>query len=70
MLLQGIKEHNIDPEQSIMVGDKLSDMQAAQKAGIATRVLVRSGQSFDESAKQNADLVIDSIDDLTKRLPL
>ncbi|AUL73533.1 D-glycero-beta-D-manno-heptose 1,7-bisphosphate 7-phosphatase [Pseudoalteromonas sp. 13-15] len=70
MLLQGIKEHNIDPEQSIMVGDKLSDMQAAQKAGIATRVLVRSGQSFDESAKQHADLVIDSIDDLTKRLPL
>lgn len=70
MLLKSIEEHNIDPEQSIMVGDKLSDMQAAQKAGIATRVLVRSGQSFDESAKQHADLVIDSIDDLTKRLPL
>ncbi|XQF93252.1 D-glycero-beta-D-manno-heptose 1,7-bisphosphate 7-phosphatase [Pseudoalteromonas espejiana] len=70
MLLQGIKEHNIDPKQSIMVGDKLSDMQAAQKAGITTRVLVRSGQSFDESAKQHADLVIDSIDDLTERLAL
>lgn len=64
MLLQGIKEHNIDPKYCIMVGDKLSDMQAAKKAHIATRVLVRSGQSFDENAKQSADLVIDSINDL------
>ena len=47
-----------------MVGDKLSDMQAAKKAGITTRVLVRSGQSFDESAKQEADLIIDSISSL------
>ena len=64
MLLQGIQEHNIDPACSIMVGDKLSDMQAAKKAGITTRVLVRSGQSFDESAKQEADLIIDSISSL------
>jgi D-glycero-D-manno-heptose 1,7-bisphosphate phosphatase len=68
MLLQGIKEHNINPASSIMVGDKLSDMQAAQKAGVNTRVLVRSGQSFDESAKQHADLVIDSIRDLPSLL--
>ncbi|KHM45651.1 D,D-heptose 1,7-bisphosphate phosphatase [Pseudoalteromonas distincta] len=64
MLLQGIQEHNIDSACSIMVGDKLSDMQAAKKAGITTRILVRSGQSFDESAKQEADLIIDSISSL------
>ena len=64
MLLQAMQEHNIDPSSSVMVGDKLSDIQAAQKAAISTRVLVRSGQQFDENAKQYADLVIDSINDL------
>lgn len=64
MLLQGIKEHSIDSNRSIMVGDKLSDMQAAQKAHIATRVLVRSGQRVDESAQQHANLVINSLSEL------
>ncbi|WP_372811566.1 D-glycero-beta-D-manno-heptose 1,7-bisphosphate 7-phosphatase [Pseudoalteromonas nigrifaciens] len=64
MLLQGISEHNIDPQQSIMVGDKKSDMQAAEQAGIATRILVHSGQQFDDSAKQTADFIFNSINDL------
>ncbi|WP_372760189.1 D-glycero-beta-D-manno-heptose 1,7-bisphosphate 7-phosphatase [Pseudoalteromonas sp.] len=64
MLLQGIQEHNIDPQQSIMVGDKLSDMQAAKHAGVTTRVLVQSGQPFDNSTQQQADAVIASINDL------
>lgn len=35
MLLQAAKELNIDLGQSIMLGDRLSDMQAAQAAGLA-----------------------------------
>jgi D-glycero-D-manno-heptose 1,7-bisphosphate phosphatase len=64
MLLQGITEHRIDPSQSIMVGDKLSDMQAARQANIATRVLVRSGQTFDASTLDAADYVCDSLADV------
>ena len=65
MLLQGIAEHHIDPAaHSIMVGDKLSDMQAASKAAIGTRVLVRSGQQFDAVAIDSADHVCDSLADL------
>ncbi|KPH95501.1 D,D-heptose 1,7-bisphosphate phosphatase [Pseudoalteromonas porphyrae] len=64
MLLQGIKEHNIDPAQSIMVGDKISDMQAASAASIATRVLVRSGQRFEMSVIESAHHVCDSLADL------
>ena len=70
MLLDGIKAYNIDPQKSIMVGDKLSDMQAASKAGIAVKVLVQSGQTLDDDAKQYADLVIDSINDLPALLTL
>ncbi|MGB1291799.1 MAG: D-glycero-beta-D-manno-heptose 1,7-bisphosphate 7-phosphatase [Pseudoalteromonas sp.] len=64
MLLQGIDEHHIDATQSIMVGDKLSDMQAASNANITTKVLVRSGQAFDSSAIAAADHISDSLADL------
>jgi len=33
----------IDPEQSIMVGDKPSDMEAALRAGVARRFQVTTG---------------------------
>ncbi|MBQ4834018.1 D-glycero-beta-D-manno-heptose 1,7-bisphosphate 7-phosphatase [Pseudoalteromonas sp. MMG010] len=68
MILQGIKEHNIDTEKSIMVGDKLGDILAAKAADINTSVLVKSGKSLDESALKSADYVFNSIDDLTQLL--
>lgn len=34
MFLQAIKEYNIDPIVSIAIGDKMSDLEAANKAGI------------------------------------
>ncbi len=64
MLLQAITEHDIDPKKSIMVGDKLGDLIAAERASIATRVLVRSGQSYAESTEQHADIVCESLADL------
>lgn len=39
MLLKAIEEFNIDPISSVMIGDNLSDMQAAKAAKIATRLL-------------------------------
>jgi D-glycero-D-manno-heptose 1,7-bisphosphate phosphatase len=72
MLLQGLNEHNADPAKSIMVGDKHSDMQAAIKAGITTRVLVKSGKSIDQNACQNAcqsaDYILNSIGELPQLL--
>ncbi|MCF2901685.1 MULTISPECIES: D-glycero-beta-D-manno-heptose 1,7-bisphosphate 7-phosphatase [unclassified Pseudoalteromonas] len=64
MLLQAIEEHSITPSQSIMVGDKLGDLIAAERVQIATRVLVRSGQSYAESTEQHADYVCESLADL------
>lgn len=51
MLLQAISEHDIAPEQSIMVGDKVGDVKAGISAGIQRQYLVTSGQSLSEQEK-------------------
>ena len=43
MLLAAIGDLGIDPEQSIMVGDKPSDMEAALRAGVVRRFHVTKG---------------------------
>ncbi len=45
MFFQAIREHSIDPEASWMVGDKSSDMEAAEAAGICNRVLLGDADS-------------------------
>ena len=60
MFLKAIEKHNIDPKISWMIGDKETDIEAANLAGIKNTILVRSGHSIDE-AKSNANFIIDSI---------
>lgn len=40
MFFKAIKKHNIDVRESIMIGDKVSDMQAAFSAGINKRIII------------------------------
>lgn len=40
MLLRAMEDHKIDPSASWMVGDKLSDMEAADAAGVQKRVII------------------------------
>ncbi|XQW86976.1 D-glycero-beta-D-manno-heptose 1,7-bisphosphate 7-phosphatase [Thalassotalea piscium] len=42
MIIQAAAEHNVDLKQSIFIGDKVSDMKAAEAAGIDKRILVAS----------------------------
>lgn len=42
MIEAATAEHNIDLSASVLVGDKLSDIQAGQKAGISSLYLVQS----------------------------
>ena len=60
MFLKAIEKHNIDPMMSWMIGDKETDIEAANLAGIKNTILVRSGHSINES-KSNAKFIIDSI---------
>ncbi|MBN6062729.1 D-glycero-beta-D-manno-heptose 1,7-bisphosphate 7-phosphatase [Aggregatibacter actinomycetemcomitans] len=64
MLLQGIKELEIDPERSIMIGDKIEDLWAGKGAKIGTNILVRTGKDITPEGEREADYVLDSIADL------
>lgn len=61
MLQQGIDEFDVDVSQSVMIGDKVSDVQAARAAGIKTAILVNSGQAFSQEDAAQADQVCVSI---------
>lgn len=55
----------IDLKGSILIGDKLSDIEAGKKAGIGKTVLVRSGHAIDEKASL-PDVITDSLYTFTK----
>lgn len=61
MLLKAIDEFDIDVGRSLMIGDKASDIQAAAAAGIARKVLVRSGQNLSADDSALADEVWHSL---------
>jgi len=42
MLLLAAKEHDIDLSQSVIIGDKDSDIEAGQRAGVGRRLLLSS----------------------------
>ncbi len=64
MLIKANRIHNIDLTRSWMIGDKESDIQAANAAGINKTILVRSGHVIDEKSS-NASYIIDSIKEST-----
>lgn len=68
MFTQAISDLNIDPTESIMVGDKLEDLLAAENAGVKTKILVRTGKEVTPQAEAKADKVLDSLADLPKML--
>ena len=42
MFLKAIKEFDIDPNSSVAIGDKMSDLEAANKAGIKTLIFKKT----------------------------
>ena len=54
MLLKAAQDHDIDLSSSIMVGDKVSDMVAAERAGVPDRYHVTEGEPHDTSTKVNS----------------
>lgn len=57
MLLQAARELNLDLSQSVLVGDKQSDLEAGRAAGVASCVLVESGHAPSAKARAMADHV-------------
>lgn len=40
MILQALNENNIDPQASLIIGDKPSDLEAARRAGVESGYLI------------------------------
>ena len=65
MLLSAQKKHNINMNKSWMIGDKETDIKAANNAGIDNTILVRSGHMIDEE-NSNAQFIVDTINSTKK----
>jgi D-glycero-D-manno-heptose 1,7-bisphosphate phosphatase len=55
MLLRAARELNLDLAHSVLVGDKIGDVQAGRAAGVRTAVLVESGHALPADALNYAD---------------
>lgn len=66
MFLAAREKHGIDLSRAVMVGDNVKDMLAANRAGVGTAILVRTGSGAEAEAKletkgARADLVADDL---------
>ncbi|MDA9031047.1 D-glycero-beta-D-manno-heptose 1,7-bisphosphate 7-phosphatase [Candidatus Pseudothioglobus singularis] len=62
MIIDAMKKYNINLEKSWMIGDKETDIEAANLAGISNTILLRSGHKINESDSKSK-YIIDSIKD-------
>lgn len=61
MVLNVARQLDVDLTASILVGDKVSDVQAGRAAGVAHCFLVRSGHQLTDSDAEAADAVFDDL---------
>ena len=61
MFLEATQELNIDLAASYMVGDKVSDMKAAEAAGVGHKILVRTGKEITTEGEALAEAVYPSL---------
>jgi D-glycero-D-manno-heptose 1,7-bisphosphate phosphatase len=57
MLLQAARDFDLDLATSLLIGDKLSDVQAGKRAGVRWTVIVKSGHHVEPIALVEADVV-------------
>lgn len=68
MLMNAIEDLNIDVEASILIGDKVSDLQAGIAAGVKTNYLVRSGKKITEQGETLATAIFDDLAAIAKMI--
>lgn len=74
LLLQARERYSLDLSSSIFIGDAVSDLQAAENAGIGVRILVRTGRGENQLHLPEADrlrpfLVFDTLFDAVAHFP-
>ena len=48
MIIKAIRSFNIDPKKSIIIGDKISDIQAGLRGGVQQRYLINKSNKSDD----------------------
>jgi D-glycero-D-manno-heptose 1,7-bisphosphate phosphatase len=69
MLLQAMHDYDLDMAQSVLVGDKIADIEAARAAGVAKAFLVAPGMD-DSNLVDGAESVVGSLFDCADLLGL
>ena len=59
MLLKAIKKYSLDAKTSLMVGDKPTDVEAGQRAGIGTNILVTQVNEYQKINSPSVKIVKD-----------
>jgi D-glycero-D-manno-heptose 1,7-bisphosphate phosphatase len=57
MIARAAREHDLDLARSVLVGDKLSDIEAGRAAGVGCCVLVRTGHPVSDTDAGQADCI-------------
>ncbi len=70
LIVQAARELSLDLAQSLLVGDKRSDLEAGRRAGVGKVVLTRSGHPTRLLDEQFADLVVDNLGDTQQLMEL
>ncbi|MCP4325026.1 MAG: D-glycero-beta-D-manno-heptose 1,7-bisphosphate 7-phosphatase [Psychromonas sp.] len=68
MINEAIQELGIDIGQSVLVGDKVSDIQAGIAAGITNNYLVRTGKEITEQGEEIATAIFDDLATVVEQL--
>ncbi|MBO1520345.1 D-glycero-beta-D-manno-heptose 1,7-bisphosphate 7-phosphatase [Oceanisphaera pacifica] len=68
MFIDAIDDLGINAGASYMVGDKVSDLQAAQAAGVGHLTLVRTGKAITEEGEALADAVYPSLVEFAQKV--
>lgn len=69
MFLEAISDLGINASTSYMVGDKVSDLQAAQAAGVEQLILVRTGKELTPEGEAMASAVYPSLVEFAENIP-
>lgn len=68
MILDATAELNIDLTQSWIVGDKGSDLQAGENAGIPNRIFVKGNYPIDQQQSQLATVIVSSLQEAAEHI--
>ena len=64
MIIRAAREHSLDLPHSILIGDKVTDIEAGRAAGVGCCLLVRTGHSLAAADVDRADHVFADLRDV------